>query len=173
MKERLYFDTSALIKEFISELGSDLIDKVVAAAREQRIQIVSSIWSINETLSVIDRLSRQKDERTKKAKLTKAEIQGIIATIAERINSSNQQADFFFTPIDHAIVVNSRELIDTCHISPVDALHVYTGWVYDCAYFLVHDKKLSSRITPRYKDMMIIELANHTHKRYLESQLGL
>ena len=36
MKKLAYFDTSALIKEFIEEVGSDLIDKVTTAAREKK-----------------------------------------------------------------------------------------------------------------------------------------
>jgi predicted nucleic acid-binding protein len=35
VKKLLYFDTSSLIKEFVQEAGSDLIDKVTTAARER------------------------------------------------------------------------------------------------------------------------------------------
>lgn len=47
MKKRIYFDTSALVKEFAPEVGSDLIDKVTTGSREGKFQIVTSVWSIN------------------------------------------------------------------------------------------------------------------------------
>ncbi len=61
MKKRLYFDTSAVIKEFSPEVGSELIDKLTTKAREGDIQIVSSVWMINEALAVIDRKFRKNE----------------------------------------------------------------------------------------------------------------
>jgi predicted nucleic acid-binding protein len=51
VKKRLYFDTSTVIKEFAPEVGSELIDKLTTKAREGDIQIVSSVWMINEALA--------------------------------------------------------------------------------------------------------------------------
>jgi predicted nucleic acid-binding protein len=174
VKKRLYFDTSVLIKEFVPEVGSDLVDKVTTTARQGNIQIISSVWVVNETISVIDRLSRQKDEKTKKTKLSKTQKQQIIATLAERVTTSHEEANFFFQPMDHAIISNSRFLIDTLHIRPVDAMHLYTGWIRDCDYFLVHDKKLVKRIpSKQYDQMKIIDLGNKSDRNYLESRLQL
>lgn len=61
MKKRLYFDTSAVIKEFAPEVGSELIDKLTTKATEGDIQIVSSVWMINEALAVIDRKFRKNE----------------------------------------------------------------------------------------------------------------
>jgi predicted nucleic acid-binding protein len=55
-KEKLYLDTSAIIKEFVpEEIGSDLIIKLVNLAIKKKIQIVTSTWTINEFLAVIDK----------------------------------------------------------------------------------------------------------------------
>jgi predicted nucleic acid-binding protein len=172
VKKLVYFDTSALIKEFVDEVGSDLIDKVTTAAREPSIQIVSSVWSLNEAIAVVDRLSRNKDN-TEEHKLSKTEQQEIIATIAERVRNSRQDANFFFQPIDHRIVANSRILIDGYHISPDDALHLYTAWIRDCDYFLVQDEKLTKRAPKEIDNMRVIDLADERDRKYLESQLGL
>ena len=61
MKKRLYFDTSAIIKEFSPEVGSELIDRLTTKASEGDIQIVSSVWMINEALAVIDRKFRKNE----------------------------------------------------------------------------------------------------------------
>lgn len=97
MKKLVYFDTSALIKEFVNEVGTDLVNKVTTAAREANIQIVSSVWSLNEAIAVVDRLSRNKEEETEKPKLSQTERQEIIATIVQRVRNSRQDATFSFS----------------------------------------------------------------------------
>lgn len=32
--------------------------------------------------------------------------------------------------------------IDIFYISPDNALHLYTAFIYDCDYFLIHDRKI-------------------------------
>ncbi len=169
MTIRLYFDTSALLKEFVQEIGSDLVDKAVSAARQSRIQIVTSVWSINETIAVVDRLSRRPQNP-----ISQAEKQQIIAALAERVKSSGQYASYRLASIDHAIVAGSRVLIDKLHISPDDALHVYTAFIFDCEFFLVHDGRLVSRLKgDPIEGMKVIDLADTNDRRLLESRLAL
>jgi predicted nucleic acid-binding protein len=65
LKKILYFDTSALLKEFVNEIGSDLVSKITSS-NTNNIQIISSVWSINEAMSVIDRLTKHRDKKPKK-----------------------------------------------------------------------------------------------------------
>jgi predicted nucleic acid-binding protein len=155
------------MKEFITEVGSDLIDAVTTAAREGKLQVISSVWAVNEVIAVIDRKVRKKE-------LTTIEVQTIIATLTQRIKDSIQNASFFFAPLEHQIVAYSRLLIDEYHISPDDALHLYTSWIYDCEYFLIHDRKIINRIKSRIAEgMTIIDLDSEKDRMYLAAQLGL
>jgi len=166
VKKRLYFDTSAVIKEFAPEVGSDLIDKLTTKAREGDIQIVSSVWVVNEALAVIDRKFR-KDE------LKQLQVQKVIATFAERIKTSSQIANFLFAPVDHTIISRSRNLINGLHISADDALHLYTAWVFDCQYFLVHDHKIITRVKlKQHEDLKIIDLGDENDRQFLELELS-
>jgi predicted nucleic acid-binding protein len=154
------------MKEFVSEVGSDLIDMVITAARENKLQIISSVWAINEAIAVIDRKVRKKE-------LTALEVQTIIATFAQRINEGSQSSSFLFTPMTHQIVANSRLLIDHFHISPDDALHLYTAWIYDCNHFLIHDKKIINRIKSGVaEDMTVIDLNNEGDRMHLATKLS-
>lgn len=167
MKKRLYFDTSAIIKEFVIEEGSDLVDRVTTLARTGDIQIISSVWTINETIAVVDRLTR----RPKNA-LSRTEQQEIMATFAERMRSSDEHATFRFALIDHALVTGSRLLIDSYHISADDALHIYTAFIYDCNYLLIHDNKIVSRLkTDPIQGMEIIDLGSEADCQHLLNQL--
>ena len=66
-EKSLYFDTSALIKEFVVETGSDLVDEVVNSAKAGNLQIVTSVRSINEAIAVIYRLAIRQDQKIKES----------------------------------------------------------------------------------------------------------
>jgi len=40
VKKKVYFDTSAVIKEFVPEVGSDLVDDAANAAKAGKLQIM-------------------------------------------------------------------------------------------------------------------------------------
>lgn len=169
MKKLVYFDTSAVIKEFVPEVGSDLVDDVSIAAKAGKLQVVMSVWSINEAVAVIDRLTRRP-----KDPLSQSERQQIIATFAERIRDSNEDASYRITPIEHVIVTESRLLIDQIHISPDDALHLYTGWIYDCDYFFIHDKKIVEKLKKvSIQGMKLINLADAKDRALARRELSV
>jgi predicted nucleic acid-binding protein len=173
LKKLIYFDTSALIKEFApKEVGYDLIDKITTAARQDssRMQIVSSVWAINEAVAVIDRKNRNKE-------ITPVEMQTVIAALSQRIKDSSENTSFRFAPVEHGMIAKSRLLIAQYHISADDALHLYTGWLYDCDYLLFHDKKIM-RIKPLISqasngNVNLIDLGDVADRKRVESQLSL
>lgn len=169
MTTRLYYDTSALVKEFVSEVGSDLIDRIGTADASKQLQVITSVWSINEAIAVIDRLSRRPQNP-----LTKVERQEIMATLAQRIKNSSERAAFKFAPMEHRIIANSRILIDRLHISPDDAVHLYTAFIFDCQYFLVHDDKLVNKLKgDPIEGMKVIDLGNKQDRDIPANEIGL
>lgn len=136
------------------EVGSDLVDDISNAAKAGNLQIITSIWSLNEAVAVIDRLARKP-----KDPLSPTEVQQIIATISERITHTGEYATFRIAPIEHVIVAKSRLLVNAFHISADDALHLYTGWLYDCGHFLIHDNKIVQRLKAApIEGMKIVDL---------------
>jgi predicted nucleic acid-binding protein len=173
LKKLVYFDTSALVKEFApSELGYELIDKITTSARQDssKLQIISSVWAINEAVAVLDRKFR-------KGEITEVEMQTVMATLFQRIKDSSENTSFRFAPIDHSMIANSRSLIAAYHISADDALHIYTGWIYDCDYLLFHDSKIM-RIKPLIStasggNVNLTDLGDAADRKRLEAQLSL
>ena len=145
------------------------MDEVSNAAKAGKLQIITSAWSINEAIEVIDRLGRRP-----KDPLTKGERQEIMATFTERFGATNEHSAFRIALIDHPIVSRSRLLIDELHISADDALHIYMGWVYDCSHFLIHDNKITQRLkaTP-LEGMKIIDLGNDNDRKIARAELGI
>lgn len=169
MKKRLYFDTSALLKEFTQEIGSDLVDTIIAEARQGRFEIITSEWSINETVAVMDKKVRREE-------LSQVEGQTIIATLVERIKDSSASSYFQYAPLGKAIIANARMATSEFHISATDAIHWYTGFIYDCDYFVVHDSKFVNRLKEHqsdYPNPMTIDLESDKDRKYLRSELAL
>lgn len=173
MTYTIYLDTSAIIKEYVDEISSDLINRITDPSNLNKFKLFSSIWSINEMIGVIDRLSRRKDEKGRPV-LSNMEIQRIFATFADRIKKSGKDGFFSFVPINHAIVSNSRLLILDYHLSPNDALHLYTAHFHNCDFFLIHDKHFIKGIPEKkYKNTVIIDLANKKDTTKLQEVLNL
>ncbi|MEW5840193.1 MAG: hypothetical protein AB1753_04240, partial [Thermoproteota archaeon] len=72
------------------------------------------------------------------------------------------------------LVAKSRLLIDGYPISADDALHVYTAFIYDCDFLLMHDNRI---VTPLKADPLtrleVIDLGSRADREYLRRQLNL
>lgn len=170
----LYFDTSALINAFLYENGPDLISKVTSTNRNE-VHIISSIWTINELIAVMDNISQKINEKTGMFELSNSDIKKIISTIVERIRTiSNENTIFKFVYLDYKIITNSRILTKDFHLSPTDAIHMFTGYVYSCNYFVVHNKYFINQFPfKKYARMKLIDLTNENDRKLLESELNL
>ena len=85
----LYFDTSALVTAFHHErYNYDLLSKIITTSTNRNnLQIISSIWTINEIIAVMDKLSQKINEKTGMFELSNNDIKNIISTIVERIRT--------------------------------------------------------------------------------------
>jgi predicted nucleic acid-binding protein len=166
---KVYFDTSALLKEFYTEVGLDLIDKLASNAKQGKLQIISSIWSINESVAAVDRKYR-------KGEMNDSDVQTIIATLTDRIITSTEQGSFIFKRLSHAIISNSLILISIFHISPSDALHLQTAFSEDCDYFVVHDNELVKRVLSsgyKFEGIEIVNLGVTSDRQNLIARLQI
>ena len=58
--KRIYFDSSAYTKVFTEETGSDNAKRLFELAYKNRVKIVLSVWTINESIAAIDKKCHQK-----------------------------------------------------------------------------------------------------------------
>ena len=175
----LYFDTSALLTAFHHErYNFDLLSKIITTSTNRNnLKIISSIWTINEIIAVMDRLSQKINEKAGMFELSNNDIKKIISTIVERIRTiiHNNNAMFKFVYLDHDIITDSRILTKNFHLSLNDAIHMLTGYVYDCNYFVVYNKSFIINQFPfkKYDKMKLIDLTNENDRKLLERELNL
>ena len=56
MKEQVvYLDSSSLVKRYITEVGTENVDKIYDRSQANEIKIAFNIWNIGEAIGVFDR----------------------------------------------------------------------------------------------------------------------
>jgi hypothetical protein len=168
----LYFDTSALVTGLVNESGFDLISKI-SSIDISNVQIISSIWTMNEIIAIMDRLSQKINKKTGFFELSNIDIQKVISTIVARIKTiCNSSTIFNFVYLDHNIITDSRKLTRDFHLSPNDAIHMCTGYAFNCNYFIVHNKSFVNQFPfKKYATMKLVDLTNENDRKLLENEL--
>lgn len=161
----IYFDSSAYVKLFTQEPGSDIADLLFGLAYDKRVQIYMSYWAINETCAAIDR----KHMRTE---LSNEEYDIISATIHKNLISyAEQDSNVGLIPLENVILKNSIDVINNYHVSADDALHLYSAFLMKCDYFLCHDLKLVNRTKSEISTMKILNMADSYSMTQLTKEL--
>lgn len=96
---KIYFDTSAYVKTYSQEAGTDVADALFKLAEDKRVKIVLSIWAVNEAVAAIDRKHRR-------GELTDLQCDLIFATIVRRTIDYAEKPDapIEFKPITRSIL---------------------------------------------------------------------
>jgi len=135
MKKSAYLDTSSLVKRYISERGSEVLDSVYERSEAGELRIAFSIWNIGEAIGVFDRYREKKF-------LTDAEYkQAQTNLMSESLKMSRLDA-LIVHPITASAIAESWTLVVKHHIYEADALQISTCKEVGCNLFLGADKRL-------------------------------
>ena len=104
-----YFDTSALVKRYHLEQGSDRMDQLFADPTA--VQLTANI-TLAELTSALD---RKRQDGT----LTQETLNYVLAAVSRDLHE-----DFWLIELDRAHVLRSQELILRHHLRTLDALHL-------------------------------------------------
>ena len=123
----LFFDTSALIKKYIDEKGSDKVDELFNNAENIYVSNITEI----ETLSTFKRLQIENE-------ITEEEYLNLKKEIDIDFNS------FEILELDYEIINCSKEVIDKYQLKSLDSIQLGSLLVIKeiIDYFIVCDKKL-------------------------------
>jgi hypothetical protein len=172
----LYFDTSALVSGLVSKSSSsnNLLSKI-SSIDISNVRIISSIWTMNEIIGFMDKLSQKTNKKTGFFELSNIDIQKVISTIVSRIKTISKSTRVFnFVYLDHNIITDSRKLTRDFHLTPNDAIHMCTGYTFNCNYFIVHNKSFVNQFPfKKYASMKLVDLTNENDRKLLENELDL
>ncbi|TLZ60618.1 MAG: type II toxin-antitoxin system VapC family toxin [Methanobacteriota archaeon] len=133
---KLLLDTNAVIKRYVAERGSDVIETVYRSADAGRIQLVYSLWTLGEGLGVLDRLDRQ--GRLPPGGLSK----GRRALLGESARLARLGV-LTISPLGAKLVRNAWSLLLRHHIYQADAVQIATGLARKVDILLTADHQVA------------------------------
>jgi len=132
---RIYLDTSAFVKNYHTEKGSDQIESRFEDAKNGKCTLVMSIWVISETINALDKHRMRKE-------LSQKELNKIVGTILHDISDLMDKNVLEIVDIETESLKISWEFIINDHLSCSDSLHLVTALQKNCDIFLAADQYL-------------------------------
>ena len=121
---RIAFDTSALVKRYVRERGTERVVQLGTEATE----VILSVICIPELLSTLNRLRRER-------KLTRKKY----VAIKEALSANVAQATI--VAITRSVVARSIEALEKAPLRALDAIHLATALDAACDLFVSADAR--------------------------------
>ncbi|MCL4430636.1 MAG: type II toxin-antitoxin system VapC family toxin, partial [Chloroflexi bacterium] len=123
---KLYLDTSAILKRYLIEPGTEAADLIFDMAEAGELALVFSIWNIGEALGVLD-------EKRRRGWLSEEEFEKTLNLFADELLKLMRLKTLEIIPIQTPILTNAWNILLDYHIYEADALQIATC----CASFLL------------------------------------
>jgi predicted nucleic acid-binding protein len=160
----IYLDTSAYLKEFAREQGSDAIATLFKSCESGEIRLIISEWAINEGIAAVDR-------KLRRGEMTVAERDGVIREVLRETRKLALTTNLTLIPVESALVSSSARLITQRHLSADDALQLFSALAAGAEAFVSTDSRLNEAASSEGIRSFDIEKARDAKE--LLSDLGL
>ncbi|MBS7643918.1 type II toxin-antitoxin system VapC family toxin [Candidatus Bathyarchaeota archaeon] len=131
----VYLDTSSIVKRYIEEKGSQVVDVVYAKAESGELRFTFSIWNIGETFGVFDRYAS-------KGFLTNDALKTALLDFISESTKMVRLGSLQILPMTMKSIVESWMLVIKHHIYQADALQISTSREVKCDLLLSADQRL-------------------------------
>jgi uncharacterized protein len=133
----IYLDSSAIVKRYIAEKGSESIDAVYAGLeRDGAPQAAFSAWNIGEVIGAID-------TRRQRGDIDERSMVEAVGLFVGETRKFVAMRTLIVLPIGSKMLEESRDLIVKYHIYQADALQLATARESASALILTADRKLA------------------------------
>jgi len=132
---KVYLDSSAIVKRYVSEPGSSAVDLVFDKCWLGELSITTSIWNIGEVLGVFD-------IRRRRRWLSEDEFKNVLRNFTGEVIRLLRLKVLEIFPVTTPILIESWPLILGEHIYEADALQIQTCIFSDSNVLLSADKEL-------------------------------
>ncbi|CAG1002880.1 MAG: PIN domain protein [Candidatus Methanoperedens nitroreducens] len=131
----IYIDSSAYVKEYHDETGSDQVQLIFENAKKGFDVILISLWTISETINAIDKHFMRREFNEEEYNTV---LGAIFSDLLDMVESNNLK----IVDIDTNLVKMSWEYISSEHLSAADSLHLVTAIRSNADIFYAADKRL-------------------------------
>jgi len=128
-------DTSSIVKRYVEESGSRLVDRIYARAEAGENRVATSLWNVGEVLGVLD---TYRSRRLIDSRAFHESLSSFLAESLKMIRLENLE----IIPVTAHLLMETYDLILEHHIYQADALQVAACQTADCKIFLSADSRL-------------------------------
>jgi len=133
--KRVYLDSSAIVKRYVKERGTEVVDLVFDNAELGNVKIFFSIWNIGEVLGVLDRYRRRN-------LISSKEFESALGKFASEFLKLVKLHQLDLIPLYSDIIADSLDIILRYHIYEADAIQIVSSKYCNSEVFLTADKQL-------------------------------
>ena len=161
MAQKIYLDSSAILKRYVREKGSDSANLIYSKCDARELSIYFSFWNIGEVLGVLDQYRQrhwitheQHDEAVK-----------IFSGECLRLSMIDALTTI---PLNSSVLADAWEIIQKYHVYEADAIQIVSFRGSEADYFLSADRSLMD--VARMEKIPTIDIEN---PKEVDSNVGV
>jgi predicted nucleic acid-binding protein len=133
--KRVYLDSSSIVKRYVEEKGSAIIDRTDDAAETGILKVHFSIWNVGEVLGALDRYVTRKI-------LEEDEFRTSVSDFLSESIKLGKLGTLVVSPLASHVLTEAWLILVRQHIYEADALQVATAKSLNCDVLLTADRSL-------------------------------
>ncbi|MHA1277455.1 MAG: type II toxin-antitoxin system VapC family toxin [Candidatus Helarchaeota archaeon] len=157
----IYLDSSAIIKRYINEKGTETIDVIFDASEVEKVKVSFSIWNIGESIGVFDQYHRRNW-------IDAEDFRAVTRKFLIEIQKLYKLKTLQLIPIDTNVLVRTLPLIVKYHMYQADVLQTVSFKVANADIFISADKKLIETMKTLEKNSFNIETEENLIRKAIQ-----
>jgi predicted nucleic acid-binding protein len=132
---RVYLDTSGIVKRYVEERGTEVLDRLYGAAEAGELTASFSIWNVGEALGVLDRYHTR-------GVIDDEGFKALLRRLTSETMKMMRLGSIHVLPITSGSLVESWALVLRRHLYEADALQISSAKEAGCDLLLGADDRL-------------------------------
>jgi predicted nucleic acid-binding protein len=149
-----YLDSSALIKRYVQEPGTNAVDIIFDRASIGALAIATSVWNLGEAFGVFD-------HRRQRKLLTEHEFRVAVRSLTNEVVSLMRTGALQVYPVRTSMLTEAWSLVFNQHLDEADALQIVTCNSSESKVLITSDEVL--RRATEGSDLRVLD--PHRHER--------
>ena len=134
LEDRYYLDTSAIVKRYVEEPGSQIVDQIYENAYKEKIIITFSYWNVAEAALVFDKYERRTGVNARR-------IFKDMLRETRNLTKTNRAIILYVSP---RILRETVKIMFKHHVYVADALQLASARKIEAKTFVTGDKELAN-----------------------------
>ena len=144
--ECYYLDTSALVKRYVKEPGSEIVDGIYTKAYRGLSVIAASYWNIIEAAMVFDKYERRLG----------LSARHLMEALLREFRTLAGLLRLKLVPVSSTLIHETIDFVLKYHIYSADALQIASAHYAQCKHLVTADKRLAEAAAAESLETIIV-----------------